>query len=167
MEKDLLIANEFANLTFLYGSKIVFTSEQMKKYQTAITNLINKNKELESKCQDKEIYETGYNNLRECWNKVTEKVLGPNYYNYACDTYTCDKLTCEDIINKKVKILLKPQDSIPESAIKAKIKELHEKMQNYKELASRTTDRVEKRLICDQIEELKTSIKYLQELLIK
>lgn len=47
MEEDIIIANEFAKLTFLYGGKIVFTTEQMKKYQQAIGNLINRNKELE------------------------------------------------------------------------------------------------------------------------
>ena len=33
---NLEIANEFANLTYLYGGKVVFTSEQIKEYQKAV-----------------------------------------------------------------------------------------------------------------------------------
>lgn len=47
MENNLEIANEFANLTFIYGGKIVLTSEQLKKYQKAIRKLIERNEELE------------------------------------------------------------------------------------------------------------------------
>ena len=40
-------ANEFANLTFIYGGKIVFTSEQLKCYQKAVEKIIQKNEQLE------------------------------------------------------------------------------------------------------------------------
>ena len=37
-------------------------------------------------------------NLRKNYNKVTEHVLGDDYYNMACDVYTCDDFTCNDLI---------------------------------------------------------------------
>lgn len=54
---------------------------------------------------------------------------------------------------------------IPKAKVKAKIEELKEKIEFYKKHANTTRDRVESRLMCDQIEELKTAIKYLEELL--
>lgn len=44
---DLEIANEFANLTYLYAGKIVFTSEQMKAYQKAVKSIMQRNEQLE------------------------------------------------------------------------------------------------------------------------
>ena len=37
-------------------------------------------------------------NLRKNYDKVTEHVLGDDYYNMACDVYTCDDFTCNDLI---------------------------------------------------------------------
>jgi len=39
-EEAILIANEFAKLTFIYGGKIAFTTEQMKKYQQATETVL-------------------------------------------------------------------------------------------------------------------------------
>lgn len=39
-----------------------------------------------------------YTNLRQCFSKLIEAILGKDYYNTACDTYTCDKLACEDML---------------------------------------------------------------------
>lgn len=44
---NLEIANEFANLTFIYGGKIAFTSEQIKRYQEAVRKIIERNEQLE------------------------------------------------------------------------------------------------------------------------
>ena len=37
-------------------------------------------------------------NLRKNYSKVTEHVLGDDYYNIGCDVYTCDDFTCNDLI---------------------------------------------------------------------
>lgn len=37
-------------------------------------------------------------NLRKNYDKVTEHILGDDYYNMACDVYTCDDFTCNDLI---------------------------------------------------------------------
>ena len=37
-------------------------------------------------------------NLRKNYDKVTEHVLGDDYYNMACDVYACDDFTCSDLI---------------------------------------------------------------------
>lgn len=37
-------------------------------------------------------------NLRKNYSKVTEHVLGDDYYNIGCDVYTCDDFTCSDLI---------------------------------------------------------------------
>ena len=37
-------------------------------------------------------------NLRKNYDKVTEHVLGDDYYNIGCDVYTCDDFTCNDLI---------------------------------------------------------------------
>ena len=37
-------------------------------------------------------------NLRKNYDKVTEHVLGDDYYNMACDVYTCDDFTRNDLI---------------------------------------------------------------------
>ena len=37
-------------------------------------------------------------NLRKNYDKVTEHVLGDDYYNMGCDVYTCDDFTCNDLI---------------------------------------------------------------------
>ena len=73
-------------------------TKKLKELQHQINNLNNKIEELE-------IINPIYKNLRQQFNRMTEIILGEDYYNMGCDTYTCDKLTCEDIINKKVKIL--------------------------------------------------------------
>ena len=37
-------------------------------------------------------------NLRKNYSKVTEHILGDDYYNIGCDVYTCDDFTCNDLI---------------------------------------------------------------------
>ena len=37
-------------------------------------------------------------NLWKNYSKVTEHVLGDDYYNMGCDAYTCDDFTCNDLI---------------------------------------------------------------------
>lgn len=37
-------------------------------------------------------------NLQKNYSKVTEHVLGDDYYNIGCDVYTCDDFTCNDLI---------------------------------------------------------------------
>lgn len=54
---------------------------------------------------------------------------------------------------------------IEKSKVREKIEELKGKIEYYKKCANIAKDRVEKRLMCDQINELKTAIKYFEELL--
>ena len=54
---------------------------------------------------------------------------------------------------------------IPKSKVREKIEELKGKIEYYKKCANIAKDRVKKRLMCDQINELKTAIKYFEELL--
>lgn len=91
-----------------------------------ILNLIEKQKK---EIEELERYKSVYENLRKEFDKLTEKVLGKDYYNYGCDTYICDKYTCEDIARKKVKILFKDKNSIPKEAIREKI-EYYKKQNN-------------------------------------
>ena len=41
-----------------------------------------------------------YENLRECFKKMIDDVLGKDYYNMGMDVYDCDRLSCEDITAK-------------------------------------------------------------------
>lgn len=59
--------------------------------------------------EDKSVEELILDNLRNNFNRVVDKVLGENYYNYGCDAYSCDKFTCDDLIyrDKELKKQLK------------------------------------------------------------
>ncbi len=39
-----------------------------------------------------------FDNLKKSFDKMTNKILGEDYYNYGCDTYSCDTFTCEDLM---------------------------------------------------------------------
>lgn len=82
------------------------------------------NEEYKKQSWENEITNLIYKNLRKCFNNMVDRILGEKYYNMGMDTYTCDKLTCEDIINKKVKIIFKDNNSISKEVIKEKIEEV-------------------------------------------
>lgn len=107
----------------------------------AIENLINRNKELEK--ENKELYEI----------------------KYVASTFTDRTMKQFSIGEFRYKVNWFKENYIPKSKVEEKIEELKIKIEDYKNMANTLTDRVDKRIICDQIEELKTTIKYLQELL--
>ena len=37
-------------------------------------------------------------NLRKNYHRVTDHILGEDYYNMACDVYTCDDFCADDLI---------------------------------------------------------------------
>jgi len=41
-----------------------------------------------------------YENLRKHFKKMTEKILGKDYYNMGADVYTCDEFICDDITSR-------------------------------------------------------------------
>jgi hypothetical protein len=41
-----------------------------------------------------------YKSLRRCFNRMSNIILGTNYYNMSMDVYGGDADTCEDIITK-------------------------------------------------------------------
>ena len=53
---------------------------------------------------DKKILEQVYCNLRTNYTKLTDEILGDDYYNTACDTYNCDDMICEDILQEFKKL---------------------------------------------------------------
>lgn len=53
------------------------------------------------------LYKARFEHLDKEWNRVTEELLGKEYYNYACDPYACDTCTADDLIYKYKKSKLK------------------------------------------------------------
>lgn len=41
-----------------------------------------------------------YESLRHHFDKMTNEVLGKDYYNMGMDVYTCDEIICQDITRK-------------------------------------------------------------------
>lgn len=62
---NLEIANEFANLTFIYGGKIAFTSEQMKAYQKAVRCLIEEREEILNEQAEVSVSASAHNRILE------------------------------------------------------------------------------------------------------
>lgn len=87
-----------------------------------ILNIIEK---LQKEIKDLKTDNLIYHNLRDNFNKVVKKVLGSDYYNMGMDVYTSDKLACEDIINKKVKVLIKDKESVRKDKIREKINKFY------------------------------------------
>ena len=49
---------------------------------------------------ERDYYKLRFEELNKQWNRVIEKLLGKNYYNYGCDWKTCDEFTADDLIYK-------------------------------------------------------------------
>lgn len=62
---NLEIANEFANLTFIYGGKIAFTSEQMKRYQEAVRCLIEEREKILNEQAEVSVSASAHNRILE------------------------------------------------------------------------------------------------------
>ena len=106
MENNLEIANEFANLTFIYGGKIVLTSEQLKKYQKAIRKLIERNEELEENSKltgnDIENFKAqAYMLGRSDENEAMKGVIERHYI--SRDKIKKDLKTCEKVYEREMK----------------------------------------------------------------
>lgn len=76
---NLEIANEFANLTFIYGGKIAFTSEQIKRYQKAVKRLIDRNEQLEKYYQCERNLLDSYIPKSKVKEKITQLKMNANY----------------------------------------------------------------------------------------
>ena len=71
--------------------------------------------------------------------------------------------TAELFTAKQVKLI--EEDYIPKSKVREKIEKLQNEIKENRSIASRTADRVEARILNDQINELYKAIKILEELL--
>lgn len=79
---NLEIANEFANLTFIYGGKIAFTSEQLKGYQNAVKKIIERNEQLERYYQNERNLLDSYilkSKIEEYLNKMEKRCDKPKF----------------------------------------------------------------------------------------
>lgn len=49
---------------------------------------------------DRDYYKLRFTELNKNWRKLTNELLGEDYYNMGCDWYNCDKETVDDLIYK-------------------------------------------------------------------
>jgi len=50
--------------------------------------------------QNNDHLDYAYKELRKNFNKITDEILGEDYYNMGIDTYNCDQETAEDLLYK-------------------------------------------------------------------
>lgn len=55
-------------------------------------------KDLKKQISELNIMKLQHENLRECFSKIINEVLGEDYYNNGSDVYSCDTLASQDII---------------------------------------------------------------------
>lgn len=98
---------------------------QLTKYALNNNENNNKNNNKNNKkiISDYQYIKDKYRNLRQCYDLVTERVLGKDYYNMGMDVFQCDRETCYDIINRKVKILLKDKNTVNRASLKLQLNE--------------------------------------------
>lgn len=78
------IDNEYITLPILFNVIDTILKQNDHKY-----NMIQ---------NDNIIYKFQYENLRHNFDKISDTILGKDYYNFGCDTYTTDNMTTQDIL---------------------------------------------------------------------
>lgn len=78
------INNEYITLPMLFNAIDTILKQNADEY-----NMIQ---------NDNIIYKFQYENLRHNFDKISDTILGKDYYNFGCDTYTTDNMTTEDIL---------------------------------------------------------------------
>lgn len=78
------IDNEYITLPILFNAIDTILKQNADEY-----NMIQ---------NDNIIYKFQYDNLRHNFDKISDTILGKDYYNFGCDTYTTDNMTTEDIL---------------------------------------------------------------------
>lgn len=100
---DLEIANEFANLTFIYGGRIALTSEQMKVYQKAIRNLIEEREKILNEQAEVSISVSAHNRILELEKENKRLKKYEKYYEEQNEVNK--KFIAKDKIREKIEKL--------------------------------------------------------------
>ena len=105
---NLEIANEFANLTFIYGGKIAFTSEQMKRYQEAVRCLIEEREEILNEQAEVSVSASAHNRILEL-EKENKRLKEYEKY-YQNERNLLDSYIPKERIKKGIEVLNKQID---------------------------------------------------------
>jgi hypothetical protein len=83
------------------------TADYVEKIESEKNELKSQIKKLKSVIEYNRIPLLQYASLRNKFQKMTDDILGRNYYNMGMDVYECDQNCCEDITYKANKTILK------------------------------------------------------------